>query len=213
MFIVATAAGVLSVVAFGSLLEGSDFLVKVSGHPDQAALGAALEAVMGLACAGIAISLYPVLRQFDSGIAIAAVGMRVVEATLFLVAAVALLALEELSRSGAEASSADLLRAVNDQCAVVAVLPFSVGAFLYYYAFYRSRILPRWLSGWGLLSIVVYLAVGALAILTRTDFDSYSALLMPLALQEMVLAVWLIVRGFSVPADSRRAPVAARAGL
>lgn len=197
MFIAATAAGVLSVITFGSLIQASDYQAQVAGNLDRAAAGALLEAVMGLACAGIAIALYPVLRLFNSGLAIGAVGMRLIEGALFVMAAVAILALVELSRAGANASSAELLRAVHGQLAVVAVLPFGVGAFLYYCAFYRFRILPRWLSGWGLLAIVVYLAVGATAILTRTDFENYAALLMPLALQEMVLAVWLIAKGFN----------------
>jgi hypothetical protein len=197
LFIAATAAGVLSVVTLGSLIQAGDYQAQIAGHLDQAAAGALFEALMGLACAGIAIALYPVLRLFNSGLAIGAVGMRLIEGVLFVVAAVAALALVELSRNGADASTAELLRAIHGQSAVLAALPFGVGALLYYYAFYRYRIIPRWLSGWGLLAIVVYLAATGLAILTRTAFDDYTALLMPLALQEMVLAAWLIAKGFN----------------
>jgi Domain of unknown function (DUF4386) len=209
MLIVATLTGVLSLVVFGSLLDGSDFLTRVAGHPDQVAAGAVLEAVMGLACAGVAISLYPVLREFNSGLAIGAVGFRVAEGVIWLVAAVALLALVTLGGDAAAAgtldaawarSSADLLRAINYQCSVVVMLPFAVGALLYYYAFWKTRVVPRWLSGWGLIAISLTLAVVFVAMLSRTDLNSYSALMMPLAVQEMVLAVWLIARGFRRPA-------------
>jgi hypothetical protein len=206
MFIAATAAGVASVVVFGSLLDGSDYLSKMAGEPDRAATAAALEALMGLACAGIAFALYPVLRRTHPTAAIASAGLRVVEGTLFLIAAAVTLALVALSQDGLAAgtlgdastrSSAEILRSLADQCAVLAALPFAAAAFLYYWVFWRTGLVPAWLSLWGLAAISVYAGVGLLAIVSRTDFDSYSALLMPLALQEMVLAVWLLVKGFS----------------
>jgi hypothetical protein len=82
----------------------------------------------------------------------------------------------------------------------VASLPFAAGAFLYYWAFYRARLTPRWLSVWGLLGIVLYGAAALWAMLSRTDFNDYSILLAPLGLQEVVLALWLIVKGFNPPA-------------
>jgi hypothetical protein len=210
MFIVATVAGALSLVVLGSVMDGPDFVSMVAAHQSEVATAAVLEAVMGTACAGIAIALYPVLRQRSPGLAIGAVGFRVAEGTIFMVAAAAMLALVTLSRDAAAAgtiasaatgSSAGLLRAFSDQAAV-ATLPFCVGALLYYYAFWQTRILPRWLSGWGLAAIVVYLAVGMGSMLSRTNLNDYALLLMPLAVQEMVLAVWLIARGFSMPAGA-----------
>jgi hypothetical protein len=205
LFIVATVAGVASVVALGSNLEGADFLAKVAAHPDNVTVAAVLEAVMALACAGIAIAIYPVLRRTNPGLAIGAVGFRMAEAVVFLVSSVAMLSLVTLGQDQAVVgtqSSANLLRVVVDQFAVVSVLPFGAGAMLYYYGFWQSRILPRWLSGWGLAAMGVMLAVAVGAILTRTDYAGYSALLMPLALQEMVLAVWLIAKGYRAPVEA-----------
>ncbi len=70
---------------------------------------------------------------------------------------------------------------------------FSLGALMIYYVFYQSKLIPRWLSGWGLIGSVLYLVVPLLSM-----FGSELAILtLPLALQEMVLAVWLIVKGFN----------------
>jgi hypothetical protein len=71
---------------------------------------------------------------------------------------------------------------------------FSLGALMIYYLFYQSKLIPRWLSVWGLIGAILYLAAGLFAIFS-VDFSIL--LEAPLALQEMVLAVWLIVKGFN----------------
>jgi hypothetical protein len=227
LFIVATVAGALSFAFFGSMLDGPDILAATAAHPDQFAVGGVLVAIMGLAGAGIAIALYPAVRLYDPGLAIGAVAFRVIEGMLLVVSAVALLALPALGQSLAGASAVDaaglrasgtLLKTVSDLCGTMTNLAFGLGAFLYYFAFYRSRMMPRWLSGWGLLAIGVYIAVGFVALLSRTDVSDYTAFMMPLALQEMVLAVWLIAKGLRAPVAKAgsvsaavRTPVAAGA--
>jgi hypothetical protein len=70
---------------------------------------------------------------------------------------------------------------------------------MFYYLLFQARLVPRWLSGWGLLGAVPYLLAGFLVMFGVIEhFGSLDALLrMPLGVQEMVLAVWLIVKGFS----------------
>jgi hypothetical protein len=82
------------------------------------------------------------------------------------------------------------------------MIPFGVGAFMYYYVLYRSRLVPRWLSGWGLVAIVLSLASNVLAGFTQQlgFATAINMLSIPIGLQEMVLAVWLIAKGFSTPA-------------
>ena len=73
---------------------------------------------------------------------------------------------------------------------------FSAGAMMLYILLYRSRLIPRWISGWGIVSAVLYFATGLIGLFGITQ----DVLMMPMLLQEMVMAVWLIVRGFNVPA-------------
>jgi hypothetical protein len=87
----------------------------------------------------------------------------------------------------------------------VGVLAFCTGATLYYLIFYRSQLIPRWLSVWGLVGTVLCLTAGLLvlfqsiAVLSSTQV----VLSLPLGVQEMVLAVWLIVKGFSPKAEAK----------
>ena len=70
---------------------------------------------------------------------------------------------------------------------------------MFYAVLYRSRLVPRWISVWGLAALVPYLAAEFLAVFALLDPMSSTASLLyiPLAVQEMVLAVWLIVKGFN----------------
>ena len=82
-------------------------------------------------------------------------------------------------------------------------IPFVLGALMFYYLLYTSKLVPRWLSVWGLVGAVLYIG----APLLRMFGLSFDYLMGPLALQEMVMAVWLIVKGFE-PAE-RRSPLKA----
>ena len=81
----------------------------------------------------------------------------------------------------------------------VAMLAFGVGALMYYYVFYRSRLVPRWLSGWGLVGGALMLVSTVSSGFTQDfGFTTVNTVLnIPIGLQEMVLAVWLIVKGFN----------------
>jgi hypothetical protein len=71
---------------------------------------------------------------------------------------------------------------------------------MYYYVLYRSRLIPRWLSAWGLAGLALVFSMTLLiAFGERISGPSGMLVLLavPIALQEMVLAVWLIVKGFN----------------
>ena len=74
---------------------------------------------------------------------------------------------------------------------------FMIGALMLYMMLWRARLVPRWISGWGLVSVI---ALGTVAV-TATFVDVPPAvgvsLIVPLAVQEMVMAVWFIFRGFA----------------
>ena len=86
-------------------------------------------------------------------------------------------------------------------------IPFALGALMFYVLLYRSRLVPRWLSTWGLVGAALYIVppFGSMFGL------SFGALMAPLAVQEMVLAVWLIAKGFS-PAALAAEPAGEKSG-
>jgi hypothetical protein len=130
------------------------------------------------------------------------------EGMLYIIGAVGLLSLLTLSKEYVQAgavnasifqASGTSLLAVRDWAGLLSVIAFTLGAMMYYCVFYQSRLIPRWLSAWGLLGVALSLACVLLTIFNRLmPFSPVFILLQaPIGLQEMVLAVWLIVKGFN----------------
>lgn len=236
LFIVATAAGVSGGAIADNAVNGSSYLTRSSANDGEAMAGVFLIIVGAFACAGIAISLYPVLRRYGHGLALGSVCFRVIEAVLYLVGAVAVLLLVTLSEEFVKAASpvsphfqttGELLHAIRDRAGLIGAMAFYVGSLMYFYLFVRSRLVPRWLSLWGFAGAALGLAAAVLVLLQALGYMSatFVALNMPIAVNEMVLAIWLIVRGFLPPAieagvepheiarspgDAVRVPVSAR---
>ncbi|MFI7703937.1 DUF4386 family protein [Nonomuraea sp. NPDC049480] len=87
---------------------------------------------------------------------------------------------------------------------------FCLGALLLNVLLYRSRLVPRWIAGWALVAVVPYLADACLVMFGALTISSeiHTLLVLPLALNEMVLAVWLLTKGFRAPSSALTADVA-----
>jgi hypothetical protein len=89
------------------------------------------------------------------------------------------------------------------------MIVFSLGALAFYAVLYQSRLVPRWLSGLGFLTLVLNLAAGLLPLFGVLEPMSTVAVVLelPLALHEMLLALWLIIKGFNPTAAQVPTPV------
>ena len=208
LFIVATGADILS-FPFLQPMNDTNYLVSVSANGGLVGTGALLLFIGGAAATGIASSLYPVLRKYNGGLALGAVGFRIFEGVLRFVAVCGLLLLITLSQQFVKAGAPDssyfqtlgvlVVAGYRWVANVGALLAFSIGCLLYYIIFYQTRLVPRWLSGWGLVAGILTMLSTVLCMLgLMAPFSTEQIVLnLPIAPQEMVLAVWLIVKGFN----------------
>jgi hypothetical protein len=204
LYIVGTVAGVLSLVFAGSILNDPDYLIKISANENQIVIGSLLVLTMGLSLAMMSIMLFPNLKKHNEALALGVVVFRgALEAVIYIAVAISWLLLltvgQEYVKAGAPDASyfqtlGTLLLKSSDQIGSILDIVFSLGALMIYYLFYQSQLVPRWLSVWGLIGAILYLASGLFAMFS-VDMGILEA---PLALQEMVLAVWLIVKGFNL---------------
>jgi Domain of unknown function (DUF4386) len=206
LFIIATLTGPILATPLLPVLTGTDYLNRVSAHPNQAAAGVLLSIIAYLACAGITVSMYPVLRKWNAGLALGSVIFRTIETAFYMVGLVCLMSLLTLGQQFTTAAAAErtslqaignLLVSLRDHADLLAVFAFCLGALMYYTLFFQSRLIPRWLSGFGIVAIISMLAACVLALFSGNRITSYIPLAAPIAVQEMVLAVWLIVKGFN----------------
>jgi hypothetical protein len=210
LFIVATTASLLGNGLTGSMLDAPDYLNRVASNGNRVMVAALLSFFAAAASSGIAISLYSVLKKYSEGLALGAVGFRLIEGVFYIVGAMCLLSLFTVSQQAVNAGGQDaatfqtighLLLTMRDVAGfVLGVLAFCLGGLLYYFVFYQAKLIPRWLSVWGMIALVLLLAA---VLLTLFDGEPFSVsgnlvfLALPIALQEMVLALWLIVKGFN----------------
>ena len=209
LYIIGTVAGILSLVFTGPILESPDYLFQVSMNPNQIVLGALFVLTMGLALAVVPVMMFPILKSHNGALAVGYVVFRgALEAVTYLVFVIGWLSLPLISQefikaSAAEApffqSLADLVLEAHEQISHVLAIIFILGALMFYYVLYQSKLVPRWLSGWGLLAAIPYFVSGILGLFTLPGpMGTISmVLVLPMAVQEMVLAIWLIVKGFN----------------
>jgi len=208
LFIIYTSVDILSFLFTGPV-SAPNYLVSVSANRSLVGTGALLLFIGGACASGIAISLYPVLKKFKAGLALGAVGFRISEGVLRFVAVCAMLLLITLSQQFVNAGAPDSsyfqtlgvlvyagYRWVGN---VASLLAFSIGCLLYYIIFYRTKLVPRWISVWGLVAAILGMVSCALATVGLIPVMGTEQIVMnlPMLPQEMVLAAWLIVKGFN----------------
>jgi len=208
LFIVATVTNMLGNLSIKPILDAPDYLIQISANENLMIIASLLVLISAFASASIAIWLYPILKKHHKALALGSVGFRLMEGMLIIIGVVALLSLLTLSqeyvRAGASNASlyqvsGTLLQTVKTWAGQLSVLAFITGALMYYYVFYQSKLVPQWLSGWGFLGAALTLASALLAIAGLLTPLSTVFILFNLVIlvQEMVLAVWLIVKGFN----------------
>jgi hypothetical protein len=201
LFIAATAITILSIIVLGSTLDAPDYLVNVPENENQVIIAVICELILAVSVVGIGFMMFPILKEHVESLALGYVALRLIETLLIIVASISLLSLLTLSQEYV-AGSLDAsyyeplgtsLLALRDWAFVIGTMIFlGLGGLPLYYILYQSKLVPRWLSAWGLIGAASVLLYGLLSLFGLDP----AFLAAPIAVQEMVFAVRLIVRGF-----------------
>jgi hypothetical protein len=196
---------VLGSIVSGKPLIGVDMLGLVAANSSRLNGGAFFTLMMGISLVAMTIFLYPIFRKDSKELAMGMVLFRgALEGTHYFIVTLSILALVALGNeyiaTGADStalkSMGNVLYQFLDLEAPVATIFFLIGATCLYISFYRTQLIPRWLSIWGFIGVVPYMAY-ALLHFFHMDNGIGFYLQMVLAPQEMVMGVWLIVKGFN----------------
>lgn len=214
LYITGTVAGIMSLVLSQPLHDPGGPLAGAAANATQVTVAALCALLMALSLAMVPVVLYPALRRHSEVLALGYVVFRgALETVAVLVSVIAWVLSVELGRLSVLAGAAGstgyeatgtLLLAAGDLGRLTSIV-FCMGAAMFYALLYQSRLVPRWIPVWGLAALVPYLAADILGLFALLDPQSSTAVVLhlPLALQEMVLAVWLIAKGFNSVAIAR----------
>lgn len=213
LFIIGTVFGILAGVFTAPLQEGLTYPLNISGSETQWIIGTLLILIMGLPLAMVPVLLYPILKKHNEVLALGAVLFRgMLEAVCYMGIAISNFLLLALSQNYGKTGVVDnavqalgsSLISAGDWTTLILGLVFSIGGMMIYALLYQTKLVPRWLSGWGFIGAVLYFIAHIEGVFGAQQAVSFNAgwgfLMAPLALQEMVFAVWMIVKGFSLKA-------------
>jgi hypothetical protein len=214
LFLLSTVTFVTSNSVVTSVLGSHNSLTNVAAH-SQVMLAAALIALIeGVATFGIAILLYPTLKQRHPALALGYAGMRLAETAIAAVFVLATFLLVTLSTSttAAGASSealATLLVALRHWTLMLIYLYTAVGGLALTYMLLRTKLIPSGLSVLGLVGYAALLITAILDMLGRVDAINGAGLigLIPGGVFEFVLPIWLFVKGFNPMGGADRLPL------
>ena len=205
----ALAAGVLYLLTFvsipigflyGPILNDPNYIIGTG--PDTAVIfGGILEIIVALAGIGTAVALYPVVKRQNEGVALGFVGARVLEAGTIFADVVCLLTVVTLRRAGAGADAlvtGKALVALYGWFRLGQNLMPAVNALLLGSLLYQSRLVPRVLPLLGFIGAPLLLANTILTMfgITGPIFVLSAIGVLPIALWEFSLGVWLVAKGF-----------------
>jgi len=212
LFIIGTVSGVLAGVVTAPIRAGATFPLNISGSETQWIIATLLILLMGLSLAMVPVLLYPILKKHNQVLALGVVLFRgifeQVGETLLALSFFLLLTVSEIhGRTGAaEASNlqalGSMLIAAGNWIPQIGSIVFSVGTLMIFAIFYQTRLIPRWLSGWGVIGAVLYFIANISGMFSPLHLApdigvGIGLLLIPTAIQEMVFAVWMIAKGFN----------------
>jgi hypothetical protein len=214
LFVLATVSSSLGFALRDSILDAPDLLVQVAANAPRMLAGGLLVLIDCVTVAAIPVVLYPILKAHSKAWALGYLGFRTIESVVIVLGEVCLLTLLSLSRAYVAAGAPDAAHwqtlgalfpaAYRYATHVIGILiVFGLTAVILNVLLIRARLVPRWISIWGLVGAAVLLATGLIELLGPSSLSAVATYLsLPFAVQEMVYAVWLIVKGFNPSAQT-----------
>ncbi len=208
IFYLITFISIPTLALYGPIKNHQDWILGSGGHT-AVLVGGFLEVIVALAGIGTAVTLYPVVKRQNEGLALGFVTARLLEGAMIFAGVVTLLSLVTLRQHLGGAAGANASALVTTGASHVAVYNWTfllgqslmpgINALLLGTLLYRSRLVPRIIPVAGLIG-------GPLLIIAvfATLFGGGQALhglallpVLPVAAWEFSLGVWLVVKGFN----------------
>ena len=207
LFIIATVTSLLTIAFVGSSLETPLDETIISNNSFQIGMSALFWLILAISVTGIGVFMFPILKKYNEGLAVGYVGFRLIESICIIIASISLLSIVTISNeytagsldfTNYQALGSLLLVLQNWSFDIGTLIFLGIGGLFIYYPLYEMDLVPKVLTIWGLIGAICILLYGLLSLFGLTaDSVTLNLLAAPIAIQEMVFAVWLIYKGFN----------------
>jgi hypothetical protein len=207
VFYLITFISIPTLALYGPVKNHGDWILSSGGHTGVL-VGGFLEVIVALAGIGTAVTLYPVVKRQNEGVALGFVTSRLLEAAMIFTGVLSLLSLVTLRHDLGGTAGANAAALVTTGASHVAIYNWTmllgqtlmpcVNALLLGSLMYRSRLVPRVIPVMGLIGgPLLIVAVFATLLGQHSSVGGLAALpVIPVAAWEFSLGVWLVVKGF-----------------
>jgi hypothetical protein len=207
VFYLITFISIPTLTLYGPVKHHRDWILSSGGHTGVL-VGGLLEAIVALAGIGTAVTLYPVVRRQNEGVALGFVAARILEASMIFAGVVSLLSLVTLRQGSGGTAGAHAAALVTTGASHVAIYNWAfllgqslmpaINAMLLGSLLYRSRLVPRILPMTGLIGAPLLVTAVVATLFGSIGQTSTPALLLalPVAAWELSLGIWLVAKGF-----------------
>ena len=200
-------AGILSIVP---AVESTNYLSEVYPKRIQVSMGAVFQFLLIPIYLGFSLILYQVVKKYEENLAIGFVGFRVISSVFQLIGVILIPILILLSEQYLSSKSPDIFyfetlgsllklgRDLSNHLGVM--LATGLGNLILYFIFYKTKLIPKWLTIWGIFGNLLAMLSSFLILFEAIDVisTSFAIMTLPLVFQEIVLAIWLIGKGFNL---------------
>ena len=184
---IAVIVGLLFLVSTLTFMIGSNqirsFLIDVSQNKSPLFLGVILEIICGVAVVGIGVLMLPILKLFKKRLALGYVIFRIIECTIIIVGGIYLLSLLEFMW----------------KYEMIIFVFTALGGLIFSYLLYLSKLVPRYLSGLGIIGYLMLFLGVVLDMFSIFNINDGAGMLLylPGGLFELFLPIWLFIKGFN----------------
>jgi len=194
--------GIVNFTLEAPLFGAPGFLVNAGSHSQQLGLAVLLGLATEALWVGIAITAFSVFGQRSQTMALWFIALAVVVMAVAVAENAAVMSMVSLSEAYTKASAAEreqiqmvkiVVASARNWAHYMARIFDGCAIFVFYVTLYRFTLVPRALAGFGLIAVTLMVTAVAMPLFGH---DVVFPMLAPLGLSQLILAAWLIAKGF-----------------
>lgn len=203
LMMLAGAAGVSLRGLSSALSESEEFLTVIDTRAADMRLAIFLDTSASMFVLGIAITMFPVISRHKKSLAFWVLGLWVLQIGIVALANVCHLSLLALSKAFTSSGSAEIAHYLVSGRVLIegyfaahllGLIFFGLGAFVFYYALLRSKMLPQFLAGWGMMATSIVAIVSWIQLF---DYDVNFGFYIQHGVFLLFVITWLLAKGFN----------------